>query len=76
MDGAHAHLSADRPAAGHATLRALCVVVAPELSWHACCEPCGRRLGQYTRTMSDQAGPGNALQCGLSPWSALPAFRR
>jgi hypothetical protein len=48
-------------ASDRAMLRALCIIVVPERSWHAHCEPCGCRLGQYTRIMSDHTGPGDTL---------------
>jgi hypothetical protein len=58
MDGARAHLPADHPAADYAMLRALHIVVTPELPRPARCKPCGHRLGQSTHTMSDHTGPG------------------
>jgi hypothetical protein len=48
-------------ASAHATLHALRVIVAPELPLHARYEPCGRQVGQSTRTMLDHTGPGDAL---------------
>jgi hypothetical protein len=62
MDGACAHLPADRPAAfAHTTMCALRVVITLELALHTHCVSCGRRLGQSTRTMSDHARPGGTL---------------